>query len=158
MTIDPALGAPLLEPLLRLQSSSHYGYPYAAADLGMFRHNYVVSIMFIHHGIMLNQDPTIRTSHSPTCRINRVLNVRAYIYPYIDKRKLISFSETGNMLIMSYAQARFSGDPSLIEKYVRILFVRDKWSKLIMHFSTVYFGAGLTTWSTTHFCYRLSYP
>ena len=34
MYIDPSLGAPLLEPLFRLQASSKYTIPYAAADLG----------------------------------------------------------------------------------------------------------------------------
>ena len=35
--IDPGLGAPFLEPLLRLQASSNYSIQYAAADLGTFR-------------------------------------------------------------------------------------------------------------------------
>ncbi len=34
MYIDPSLGAPLLEPLLRLQASRNYTIGYAAADLG----------------------------------------------------------------------------------------------------------------------------
>jgi hypothetical protein len=37
MFIDPGLGAPLLEPLFRLQASSNHSIPYAAADLGMSR-------------------------------------------------------------------------------------------------------------------------
>ena len=36
MYIDPSLGGPLLEPLFRLQASSKYTIPYAAADLGAF--------------------------------------------------------------------------------------------------------------------------
>src|SRR5579863_5342027 len=39
MFIDPGLGAPLLEPLFRLQASSNYSIRYAAADLGMSRVN-----------------------------------------------------------------------------------------------------------------------
>jgi hypothetical protein len=34
MYIDPLLGAPLLEPLFRLQASRNYTIGYAAADLG----------------------------------------------------------------------------------------------------------------------------
>ena len=34
MYIDPRLGAPLLEPLFRLQASPNYTIPFAAADLG----------------------------------------------------------------------------------------------------------------------------
>jgi hypothetical protein len=34
MYIDPSLGAPLLEPLFRLQASPNYTIPFAAADLG----------------------------------------------------------------------------------------------------------------------------
>ena len=39
MFIDPGLGAPLLEPLFRLQASSNYSIRYAAADLGTSRVN-----------------------------------------------------------------------------------------------------------------------
>ena len=35
MYIDPSLGAPLLEPLLRLQASPNYTISFAAADLGV---------------------------------------------------------------------------------------------------------------------------
>ena len=34
MYIDPSLGAPLLEPLFRLQASPLYTTPFATADLG----------------------------------------------------------------------------------------------------------------------------
>jgi hypothetical protein len=34
MYTDPSLGAPLLEPLFRLQASRNYTIRYAAADLG----------------------------------------------------------------------------------------------------------------------------
>lgn len=34
MYIDPSLGAPLLEPLFRLQAHPNYTIPYAAGDLG----------------------------------------------------------------------------------------------------------------------------
>ena len=35
MTINSSFGALLLEPLFRLQASSNYTLPYAAADLGV---------------------------------------------------------------------------------------------------------------------------
>ncbi len=35
MYIDPHIGAPLLEPLFRLQASSNYSIQYAPKDLGM---------------------------------------------------------------------------------------------------------------------------
>ena len=37
MSINASFGAPLLEPLFRLQASSKYTIPYAAADLGVSR-------------------------------------------------------------------------------------------------------------------------
>ena len=39
MYIDPSLGAPLLEPLFRLQASPNYTISFAAADLGGSRMN-----------------------------------------------------------------------------------------------------------------------
>jgi hypothetical protein len=44
MYIDPSLGAPLLEPLYRLQASRNYTIGYAAADLGESRMNMDVGI------------------------------------------------------------------------------------------------------------------
>jgi len=37
MSINSSFGAPLLEPLFRLQALSNYTIPYAAADLGVSR-------------------------------------------------------------------------------------------------------------------------
>ena len=42
MFVDPSLGAPLLEPLFRLQASPHYTIPFAAADLGGSRIKLIV--------------------------------------------------------------------------------------------------------------------
>jgi hypothetical protein len=36
MVVNPQLGAPLLEPLLRAQMSPLYKLPYAMSDLGLF--------------------------------------------------------------------------------------------------------------------------
>ena len=36
MYVDPSLGKPLLEPLLRFQASPNYGVSYAAKDLGIY--------------------------------------------------------------------------------------------------------------------------
>ena len=44
MYLYPSLGAPLLEPLFRLQASSNYTIEYAAADLGASRVNMNVGI------------------------------------------------------------------------------------------------------------------
>ncbi|KAI0278696.1 hypothetical protein BGY98DRAFT_1186430, partial [Russula aff. rugulosa BPL654] len=81
MYIDSLLGAPLLEPLFRLQASRNYTIRYAAADLGS---NY----------------PTVSGSNS-----NHSQGVE----------------QTGNMLIMTYAYARASGDGSLIGRYYQLL-------------------------------------
>ncbi|KAH9996278.1 hypothetical protein BJV77DRAFT_942524 [Russula vinacea] len=81
MYIDPSLGAPLLEPLFRLQASPNYTIPFAAADLGS---NY----------------PNISGSNS-----NHNQGVE----------------QSANMLIMTYAYARASGDGSLISRYYSLL-------------------------------------
>ncbi|KAI0290746.1 hypothetical protein B0F90DRAFT_1652294 [Multifurca ochricompacta] len=79
--IDPTLGAPLLEPLFRLQASSNYSIPFAAADLGSGYPNISGSNANHNQGV----------------------------------------EQTGNMLIMTYAHVRASGDGSLINKYYPIL-------------------------------------
>ncbi|KAF8491815.1 hypothetical protein F5888DRAFT_1619594 [Russula emetica] len=81
MYLDPSLGAPLLEPLFRLQASHNYTLKYAAADLGSNYPN--VSGGDLNH----NQ----------------------------------GVEQTGNMLIMTYAYARASGDGSLISRYYPLL-------------------------------------
>lgn len=81
MALDPALGAPLLEPLLRLQSNSLYNIGYAAPDLG---------------------------SKYPNATVEANEHVQAV-------------EMTGNMLIMAYAQARFTGDSALVESYYSTL-------------------------------------
>ncbi|KAH9996263.1 DUF1793-domain-containing protein [Russula vinacea] len=81
MYIDPSLGAPLLEPLFRLQASPNYTIPFAAADLG-------------------SKYPNISGSNS-----NHNQGVE----------------QSANMLIMTYAYARASGDGSLISRYYSLL-------------------------------------
>jgi hypothetical protein len=46
MYLDPTLGGPLLEPLLRYQSSGYYTQPYAAQDAG---ESYVLSQLALRH-------------------------------------------------------------------------------------------------------------
>jgi hypothetical protein len=46
MYLDPSLGAPLLEPLFRLQASHNYTIGFAAADLGAFRISVNVEILY----------------------------------------------------------------------------------------------------------------
>lgn len=53
MYLDPNLGGPLLEPLLRLQASSNYSIQYAAADLGTFLINSISEIFRVHGRINL---------------------------------------------------------------------------------------------------------
>jgi len=53
MYIDPNLGAPLLEPLFRLQASSNYSIQYAASDLGAFLVNPISEIFRVHYRIKL---------------------------------------------------------------------------------------------------------
>ncbi|KZV64518.1 hypothetical protein PENSPDRAFT_656471 [Peniophora sp. CONT] len=81
MALDPALGAPLLEPLMRLQSEKSYVVEYAAPDLGSKYPNATIENNEHQEGVEM----------------------------------------TGNMLIMAYAQARFSGDSSLVETYYSTL-------------------------------------
>ncbi|KAF8497594.1 hypothetical protein F5888DRAFT_301200 [Russula emetica] len=81
MSINSSFGAPLLEPLFRLQASSNYTIPYAAADLGS---NY----------------PNVSGSN-----LNHSQGVE----------------QTANMLIMTYAYARASGDGSFISRYYKLL-------------------------------------
>jgi hypothetical protein len=45
MYLDPGLGAPLLEPLFRLQQSPNYTIPYAATDLGTSHSKVKVQIL-----------------------------------------------------------------------------------------------------------------
>ncbi|KAH9020439.1 hypothetical protein EDB85DRAFT_1872502 [Lactarius pseudohatsudake] len=77
MYIDPGLGGLFLEPLLRLQASQIYTYPYAAADIGT---NY----------------PDVSVTNSAHNQ---------------------GIEHSGNMLIMTYAHARASGDVGLISRY-----------------------------------------
>ncbi|KAH9990995.1 hypothetical protein BJV74DRAFT_977866 [Russula compacta] len=79
--IDPSLGAPLLEPLFRLQASPNYSVPYATADLG-------------------SSYPSVTGSNSSHDQ---------------------GVEQSGNMLIMTYAYARASGDGSLISRYYSLL-------------------------------------
>jgi len=116
MYTDPGLGAPLLEPLLRLQASSNHSIQYAAADLGMFRLN--------------TKSETFRVTHLTTyCRIELPQRHRHNFWPQPRSRTSVpphigfvqtdlSFPESGNMLIMTYAHARATGDGSLISRYV----------------------------------------
>ncbi|KAI0049479.1 DUF1793-domain-containing protein [Auriscalpium vulgare] len=77
MYMDPSLGAPLLEPLLRFQNSPNYTVGFAAADVGSKYPNATAS----------------------------------------NQQHQQSVEQSGNMLIMSYAYARASGDGSLLSKY-----------------------------------------
>ncbi|KAI0058455.1 hypothetical protein BV25DRAFT_1902161 [Artomyces pyxidatus] len=89
MSIDPTLGSPLLEPLLRSQDSLDYQVGYAAADLG-------------------SQYPNVTLSNQPHQQ---------------------GVEQSGNMLIMTYAYARASGDGSIIARYYHLL---KTWSDYLV--------------------------
>ena len=59
MYLDPTLGGPLLEPLLRYQSSGYYTQPYAAQDAGEY---YVLSQLALPP-LTNFQVPPIQTQH-----------------------------------------------------------------------------------------------
>ena len=65
MYIDPSLGKPLLEPLLRFQASTNHGIPYAARDLGN-SHRDLNTQMFSPHNIGSSYPniTTIKSEHS----------------------------------------------------------------------------------------------
>ena len=65
MYIDPHLGAPLLEPLFRLQASPDYSIQYAPKDLGMShsRHRDAKRCIFSLHCIGSNY-PNVNASMS----------------------------------------------------------------------------------------------
>ncbi|KAI9513396.1 hypothetical protein F5148DRAFT_1006486 [Russula earlei] len=95
MYIDPTLGAPLLEPLFRLDASPDKGLVlYAAADLGSGYPNIAGTISRHNQGV------------------ERLCS--SYMFCFSDQSSSL---ETANMLIMTYAQARASGDGSLISRY-----------------------------------------
>ena len=65
MYIDPFLGKPLLEPLLRFQASPDYVIPYAAKDLGI-PHRDVDTQIFRPHciGSSYPNVTTIKSQHN----------------------------------------------------------------------------------------------
>ncbi|KAA1474523.1 hypothetical protein DENSPDRAFT_860385 [Dentipellis sp. KUC8613] len=81
MYIDPMLGGPLLEPLLRFQNSSKYTNAFAAQDVGSSYPVAIASTSIHNEGI----------------------------------------EQSANMLIMTYAYARASGDGSLASRYYGLL-------------------------------------
>ncbi|KAH8983428.1 hypothetical protein EDB86DRAFT_2967454 [Lactarius hatsudake] len=98
MYFDPTLGGPLLEPLLRYQSSKSYTQPFAALDAGPSYPNTTFSSSAHQQGI------------------ERELNVSIPVYTQTRTR-----SETANMLIMMYAYARSSGNGTSIQTYYPLL-------------------------------------
>ncbi|TFY68763.1 hypothetical protein EVG20_g3433 [Dentipellis fragilis] len=81
MYIDPKLGGPLLEPLLRFQNSSKYTNAFAAQDVGSSYPVAIASTSVHEEGI----------------------------------------EQSANMLIMTYAYARTTGDGSLANRYYGLL-------------------------------------
>ena len=111
MYIDPSLGAPLLEPLFRLQASSDYSIQYAAADLGASSINPISEIFRIPCRIKLPECHELEFYSQSRSRTSVPLTLTSSI-------SHLSPIESGNMLTMTYAHARATGDGSLISKYV----------------------------------------
>ena len=114
MFIDPSLGGPILEPLLRLQASSNYTVPYAAADLGVSC-VYIRDTVFILFALGLNY-PNVSGSNS-----NNGQGIeRSYFWFCLLGILIVAFLiETGNMLIMILAYVRANGDVGIVIRYVR---------------------------------------
>ena len=120
MSINSSFGAPLLEPLFRLQASSNYTIPYAAADLGV-SHVYMNFRDTIFRSSALGSNyPNVSGSNS-----NHNQGIERSYFPYwlLGIAYQCLLIETANMLIMTYAYARASGDGSFISRYVRINFI-----------------------------------
>ncbi|KAN0141387.1 DUF1793 domain containing protein [Lactarius tabidus] len=111
MYIDPNLGGLLLEPLFQLQASSSYRVPYAAADLGSNYPNVTISNSYHSQGVE-----------------RLYLSCSSCVALLI----LIACTESGNMLIMTYAYARASGDGSLISRYYSLL---TSWADYLSNYT-----------------------
>ena len=59
--------------------------------------------------------------------------------------------ESGNMIIMSYAQVLFSGDPGLVRNYVSQSMLTLLSSNLLIFFSMIFLALGRTTSQKTLF-------
>jgi len=120
MTINSSLGAPLLEPLYRLQISSNYTIPYAAADLGVSRVYTNFEDTIFRLSALGSNYPNVTGSNSNHSQGVERSYFRCWLLGITYQCLLI---ETANMLIMTYAYSRESGDGSFISKHVRINYV-----------------------------------
>ena len=128
MSVNSSFGALLLEPLYRLQASSNYTIPYATADLGMsLAYTWTLEIRYLDRSALGSNYPTVsgsNSNHSQGVERSYFLN---WILGIAYQCLLI---ETANMLIMTYAYARASGDGSFINRYVRqdyFILDSDSW-------------------------------
>ena len=116
MYIDPTLGKFLLEPLFQLQASPNYTIPYAAPDLGTSQQSESLEASITEDA----QDRVTPTSQSAIPTTTKESNVCNFLSCVTHHRYIPDpFTESGNMLIMTYAHARASGDGSIISRYVR---------------------------------------
>jgi hypothetical protein len=99
MAIDPSLGRPLLEPLLRFQQSSLYQINFAAADMGTAYPNATAANNMHNQGIE-----------------------RAFRYAVWVFKIVIFLIESANMIIMAYALARTNGVARVVNQHVSAVF------------------------------------
>lgn len=114
MTINSTWGRYILEPLLQYQSGTESQY--AIADLGDFSTFYLVS----HWTDGFFQDILFPMLLVATFQVLKLSVSKVWILrvPYLYILGLIRLPESSNMLLMIWAQARFSGEKTLAQKYV----------------------------------------
>jgi hypothetical protein len=117
MYIDPTLGRPLLEPLFRLQAPPNYSIPFAASDLGA-SHSQIYRVSYIERTRRIKISQYHRQQVSPQPRSRTFVDDSSFLFSI--SLNHIWCTESGNMLIMTYAHARATGDGSLISRYVSL--------------------------------------
>jgi hypothetical protein len=80
MYLDYSLGAPLLEPLFRLQASRNYTIGYAAADLGASHINVNVEEMMLRPSTLGSNYPSVSGINSNHSQGVERLSVRCWIW------------------------------------------------------------------------------
>lgn len=103
----------LLRPLLEYQESGLYPNAFAAVDIGKRATNSARSMIDFH------QVRTILWRREITSDTMKVSNVSDLRRP-LTILSQVQISESGNMLIMTYAHAQRSGDTSLLFQHVRL--------------------------------------
>ena len=150
MSINSSFGAPLLVPLIRLQASSNYTVPYAAADLGVSRVYMDFRDTIFRSCVLGSNYPNVSISNS-----NHSQGVeRSYFwYWLLGIAYQCLLIETANMLIMIYAYARASGEGSFIRGHVRmnsIIFSPRGTEGLLIVYVAVFLGRLFECFDAVH--------